>query len=135
VVDERGRTAAEQHVCQRTDHGKANVTFSDECSVHELAPVRSVRDDPALLEPSQNGCDGRLGQRPLGEKGCLSDCYRALSTLPKDADNGELEVGKMNIDKSSSASGAGKVGNRYLQMRHHNDIDRCCVSNSSKKVV
>lgn len=69
-----------------------------------------MRDDSALLEPSQNCCDGGLRQRPLREKGGLRDCYRALSTLPKDADNGELEVGKVNIHKSSSASGAGKGG-------------------------
>ena len=69
-----------------------------------------MRDDTALLEPSQNGCDGGLRQRPLWKKGGLGNCYRALSTLPKDADNGELEVGKMHIHKSSSASEAGKGG-------------------------
>ena len=40
----------------------------------------------------------------------------------------------MNIHKSSSASGREKVSSE-LMMRHHNDSQRCWVSNSLTRVL
>lgn len=92
-----------------------------------------MRDNATLFQSSENRRDRRLCERSFREQCSLRGCYRALSTFPKDAHDRELEVSEMNIHKSSSASGREKVSSELL-MRHHNDSQRCWVSDSLTKL-
>jgi hypothetical protein len=94
-----------------------------------------MSNNAALLKARENGRDCGLCKWSLREERSLSRGYRALSTLPEDADDGELEVSEVNIHKSASASEPGKGVNELNDETPQRHRPLLCVKLAKKSCV
>jgi hypothetical protein len=104
VANERRDITGKQTLGELAHHGMLNVGFGEERAIDELPVSGSPGEDSATLKPGDDRRDRRLRQLSAGVQ-LLPDLGNSeLSLLPEEAQDGNLELGKLlTISHMSSA--------------------------------